>query len=76
MGRPLVDDDPDVTREIAARRSQIAAAAAVSTAGLVLPNLAEFGIRILIGRETLGPLVFGGSGSFLGATKIHSGAER
>ena len=65
-----------MTREITARRSQIAAAAAVSTAGLVLRNLAEFGIRILIGPETLGPLVFGGSGSILGETKIHSGAER
>jgi hypothetical protein len=38
-----------VTREIAARRSEIAGGAAASTAGLLLHNLAEFGIRILIG---------------------------
>ena len=63
-------------REIAARRSQIAAAAAVSTAGLVLHNLAESPVQILIGPETPGPLAFGGSGSILGATGIHSGTER
>lgn len=46
-----------MTGEIADRRTQIVAAAAVSTAGLVRHNLAEFPVRILIGPETLDRLV-------------------
>ncbi len=65
-----------MTREIAARRSQIAAAAAVSTAGLVLHNLAEFTVQILTRPETPGTLAFGGSGSILGTNHVHAGAER
>ena len=65
-----------MTREIADRRTQIAAAAAVSTAGLVLHNLARVPVQILIGPETLGPLAFSGSGCILAGTNIQDRTER
>ncbi len=65
-----------MTREIADRRTQIAAAAAVSTAGLVLHNLARVPVQILIGPETLGSLAFGGSGCILAGANIQDRTER
>lgn len=65
-----------MTREIADRRTQIAAASAVWTAGLVFHNLARVRVRVLITPETPRPLEIGGSGCILGGTNIQGRTQR